>query len=246
MPKISIISLPIGNLRDISLRALDTLKEVKLIIAEEERNITTFLKKLSLPLPEIIIWNEHSSPEDLEGIFQTIQSKGSVAIVSDSGLPNLEDPGKTLIPYILDRIEWMDTSGKSHNHWKIEFLPGASSLDAGLALSGFSTRPFQFLGLLPRERKERIQQLKKYLSLGITTILLETPYRYKEVIRDIANVLGNNSQRRIFLGLNLTCNDEYIFRGSINNLLKILYSLPKALPVIVIEESKNNKPRKKS
>jgi 16S rRNA (cytidine1402-2'-O)-methyltransferase len=225
--RISILSLPIGNEEDLTQRGLRVLRNSELLIGEEPSFLSSFLKKLGIQRT-FHTFNEHSTEQDVSEILERISQSSTTCIVSDGGLPNLEDPGRTLVPAILDRAP--------SQGWKVEFLPGASSLDAGLALAGFPTRPFLFLGLLPRNPIERRRELSRYLSMGITLIILETPYRYKALVQDLVALLGKESPRRIFLGLNLTHpTEEFQFRGSGRDLLKILENLPKAPPILLVE-----------
>jgi 16S rRNA (cytidine1402-2'-O)-methyltransferase len=222
--EVYIISLPIGNDEDISHRAKVLLQSAEILIGEESKFLSSFLKRIGIPR-KFQLFNEHSTPEDLTELIHAMKSVETVAIVSDAGLPNLEDPGRKLIPALLDRSDF-----------HLNFVPGASCLDAGLALAGFSTRPFLFLGLIPRDSDERKRELTKYLNLGMTLVILETPYRYKKLLEDISQVLGKSNPRRVFLGLNLTHpTEEYQFRGKISDLLKNMDSLPKAPPIILIE-----------
>ncbi|MCC5813229.1 MAG: 16S rRNA methyltransferase [Leptospira sp.] len=222
--EVYIISLPIGNDEDISHRAKALLQSAEILIGEESKFLSSFLKRIGIPR-KFQLFNEHSTPEDLTELIHAMKSVETVAIVSDAGLPNLEDPGRKLIPALLDSRDF-----------HLNFVPGASCLDAGLALAGFSTRPFLFLGLVPRDSDERKRELNKYLNLGMTLVILETPYRYKKLLEDISQVLGKNNPRRVFLGLNLTHpTEEFQFRGKISDLLKNMDSLPKAPPIILIE-----------
>lgn len=224
LTQIYIVSLPIGNDEDITERAKEILRTADVLIGEESKFLSSFLKRIGIPR-KLQLFNEHSSPEDLNELLASLRTVKNVAIVSDAGLPNLEDPGRKLIPALLDRPEF-----------HLSYVAGPSCLDAGLALAGFPTRPFLFLGLLPRDSEERKKELHKYVQLGITLVILETPYRYKKLLEDIASVLGKSSPRRVFLGLNLTHpTEEFRFRGRITELLKKTEQLPKAPPIVLIE-----------
>jgi 16S rRNA (cytidine1402-2'-O)-methyltransferase len=222
---IFVLSLPIGDDADLTEKAKKTLKTVDLLIGEESRFLAPFLKRNGIPR-QFQIWNEHSRDEDFWELQKLIRSVDSIALVSDAGLPNLEDPGRSLIPKLRDSPEF---------RWV--YVGGPSSLDAGLALAGFPTRPFSFLGLLPRDPQERKSLLKKSLGWGHTLVILETPYRYKALIQDLVPLLSG-TKRRVFLGLNLTVpGEEFQFRGKVSDLLPLIDKLPKAPPVILIEAS---------
>ncbi|NCN10918.1 MAG: 16S rRNA methyltransferase [Leptospira sp.] len=221
--KVFIISLPIGNDGDISYRAKDLLEKADLLIGEESKFLSAFLKRIGIPR-QFVLYNEHSTEQDFHELLRTIRNSNTVAFVSDAGLPNLEDPGRSLIPKLYDA------------GLQMEFCPGASSLDAGLALCGFSTRPFTFVGLLPREPDIRKKELSKFLKLNHTLVILETPYRYKKIVEDLYQLLGKNSNRRIFLGLHLTHpTEQWMYRGAIDKLLPELEKLPKVPPIILVE-----------
>lgn len=223
-PLVEIVSLPIGNDGDISSRALVSLQDADILVGEESKFLSSFLKRNQIPR-KFHIFNEHSTEQDLRELIAEMLTAKRIAIVSDSGLPNLEDPGRKLIPAILD-------GGK----FRVVCIPGASSVTAGLALAGFSTRPFLFLGLLPRDREERKKEIQKFLPMNITLVILETPYRYKKLIQDLALVMGKKNKRRVFLGLHLTHpEEEFTFRGHIKDLLPLLEGLPKAPPILVVE-----------
>lgn len=223
LPVVSIVSLPIGNDGDLSPRAKSALESCEILIGEESKFLSAFLKRCGIGR-RFHLYNEHSTDGDRTELLELCRSAKSVALVSDAGLPNLEDPGRGLIPAFLDA------------GFRMEFLPGASSLDAGLALAGFSTRPFTFLGLLPRDSDERKRELQKALQWGHTLVILETPYRYKKLLEDLAQVLGKKSPRRVFLGLHLTHPTEEIqLRGKIQDILPQLPNLPKAPPIVLVE-----------
>jgi 16S rRNA (cytidine1402-2'-O)-methyltransferase len=223
---VHLVSLPIGNDRDLSFRAKEILESCDLLIGEESKFLSSFLKRIGIN-KKFILYNEHCTEQELNEIIQKIGNVENTVIVSDAGLPTLEDPGRSIVPRLY-------SSG-----FKLSFCPGASSLDAGLALCGFETRPFTFIGLLPRDPVLRIKELKKFIQLNHTIVILETPYRYKKILEDIFQILGNSSKRRIFLGLHLTHpTEEIIFRGSIPELKESLSNYPKAPPIIILESGK--------
>lgn len=219
MTTLYIISTPIGNTKDISLRALEVLKNSELILGEEFKTTSKFLKQHQIQV-EFDVINEHTNLEEVQNLFTKICSKKTVCLISDAGTPLFEDPGNLLIQKCIQE------------KLTIKAIPGANALITALVLSGFPISPFTFFGFLPREKEERKQKLKKQLQLKHTLIWYETPYRYKAVIQDLAELVSN--EKKIFLGLNLTMEDEIQFRGNLNEALKNLENLPKAEPVIIL------------
>ncbi len=222
-PKLAVVSVPIGNQLDISLRAIANLKECDFVIGEEFTETSKFLKINSIK-KEFELYNEHSTKEDLARLVAKIKTETLVCLISDSGTPTLEDPGQKFV------------SAAIRNGIEVDIIPGSSALLVALSLSGFSTSPFTFAGFLPRENETRLKSLKKFLSLNHTLVIYETPYRYKKVIVEISKIV--NPKKKIFLGLNLTCPDQFVFRGEIKSALAILDKLPKAPPVIILSEEK--------
>jgi 16S rRNA (cytidine1402-2'-O)-methyltransferase len=218
-PCLTLVCTPIGNFKDLSERGRQTIQSASLVIGEEFTNTSKLLKKLDTP-QDFELLNEHSTTEDIRRLVTKIKSNSLTCLFSDGGTPLLEDPGLELVrECIKEGIE-------------IKVAPGASAFLIALLLSGFSTSPFTFIGFLPRESGERIERMKRFLSLKHTLILYETPYRYKKAFREILPLL--KKETRVFLGLNLTGEDEVIFRGNCGDLLKKLEDLPKANPVLVL------------
>ena len=218
-PCLTLVCTPIGNFSDLSERARQTIQSASLVIGEEFTNTSKLLKKLNSP-KDFELLNEHSTPEDITNLVGKIKLNSLTCLFSDGGTPLLEDPGLELVrECIKENIE-------------IKVAPGASAFLIALLLSGFTTSPFTFIGFLPRESGERIEKMKKFLSLRHTLILYETPYRYKKAFREILPLL--KKETKVFLGLNLTAEEELIFRGNCGDLLKKLDDLPKANPVLVI------------
>lgn len=219
-PCLTLVCTPIGDFKDLTEKARQTVLSANLIIGEEFTNTSKFLKKLNSQQTFELL-NEHSTAEDIMGLLSKIKANPQSCLFSDGGSPLLEDPGLELVrECIKESVE-------------IKVAPGASAFLIALLLSGFSTSPFTFLGFLPRESGERIEKMKKFLHLKHTLILYETPYRYKKAFREILPLF--KKETKVFLGLNLTGEEEIQFRGSCGELLKKLEDFPKANPVLVIQ-----------
>lgn len=219
MTTLFIVSTPIGNPKDISIRALEVLRNSDLIIGEEWKTTSKFLKSQGIEA-DFEILNEHTTSEELEKLFQKLKSKSNVTFISDCGTPILEDPGNQLINKCL------------RDNIVVQAVPGANALITALVLSGFPVSPFTFFGFLPREKEERKLTLQKQIQLKHTLVWYETPYRYKAVVEDLGKIISKD--KKIFLGLNLTMENEIQFRGSLKDLLEKLDTLPKAEPVIIL------------
>ncbi|MCE9501446.1 MAG: 16S rRNA methyltransferase [Leptospira sp.] len=223
-PVLQIVSVPIGNREDITLRALNVLKNCDFVIGEEYKEASSLLKFYKIE-KKIELLNEHSKSGDILLLLDEIKKSSEVCLISDSGSPTLEDPGSRLIELALE------------SKIAVTVVPGASALTAALSLSGFNNSPFTFAGFLSREDRDRESELKKLLSLNHAIVIYETPYRYKKIIHLLAKLLLDKS-RRVFLGLSITGPDEFTYRGQISGLVKIVESLPKLPPVIIIEGKK--------
>ena len=216
--KLFLTSLPIGNFDDISMKSLNVVKEADLIIGEEFKPTIRFLKKVGLNNPKFELLNEHSTKEEILKLVEKIYHSKLVCLFSDCGLPSFEDPAKKIFPFL------------NKSKVTISVIPGATALTTALSICNFLTIPFSFFGFLNRDKNVRKKQIAQYLKLPHTLGFYETPYRYKSLILDFKNI----KKRKIFLGLNLTKEDEFIFEGNITKLIPLLDKLPKADPVILI------------
>lgn len=220
MSVLYIVSVPIGNRKDISFHAIEKLQEADLIIGEEFTETSKLLKLNGID-KDFFLLNEHSSTEDIQDLIEKISTARLSCLVSDSGTPLIEDPGVGLVNLAIRK------------NIPIKIIPGATAITSALALSGFKVTPFTFVGFLDREEAKRKEQIHKYFSLQHTLVFYETPYRYKKVILEMAKFAKRDY--RIFLGLNLTAENEIQFRGTLKDLAKEIDKFPKAPPVIVLE-----------
>lgn len=223
-----LVSNSIGNDLDLPPRTKDLLERADWILGEEFRTTSTLLKKLEIKKDFDLI-NEHSSKKEMEEIGFKLTSYKLTCLISDSGSPGLEDPGKWLVP-----LAW-------EMGVEVRSAPGPTALMAALTSSGFSTSPFSFLGFLPKEEKDREFELKKYLQLGSTLAFYETPYRTKHVLESLAKLCPGD--RRIYLGLGISTPQETYFRGSAREISQNSGRIPKLPPVFIIEEKKEHRRR---
>jgi len=199
VPALYIIATPIGNLEDISLRALRLLGEVKLIAAEDTRITRRLLNAYNIKTP-LTSYHEHSKRAKLDYLLSYLE-KEDLALVSEAGMPGLSDPGYELIIAAIGR-------GIS-----VVPIPGASAVITALVVSGLPTDQFLYLGFLPRRRGQRQRLLTSLVDEPRTIVAFETPHRLKEAFSDIEEILGD---RRISVCRELTKVHEEIFRGRVS------------------------------
>jgi 16S rRNA (cytidine1402-2'-O)-methyltransferase len=193
-----LVATPIGNLEDITQRALRILEQVHLIAAEDTRQTHKLLQAYHIQT-RAISYHEHNKLSRLSEVLAAL-AQGDVALVSDAGTPGLNDPGYELVRAALQA------------GYPVSPVPGASAPVAALVSSGLPTDAFLYLGYLPRKSSERRQLLERVRSLAYTLIFLETPHRLLEALQDLQAVLGNRS---IAVARELTKLHEEIFRGSL-------------------------------
>jgi 16S rRNA (cytidine1402-2'-O)-methyltransferase len=222
MGALYIVSTPIGNLEDITLRALSVLKEVDFIAAEDTRHSLKLLSHYGISKPLISYWREREKIKSVE-ILEKLHSGRSVALISDAGTPGISDPGAVLIGKAIEE--------------KIQVIsiPGPSALIAALSLSGLPTNEFTFLGFLP-SKKIRRQKVLKNLSLEPRTLIFyEAPHRVLETLEDMEKIF---TERKAALAKEITKIHEAVLRGSISEILGKLEKTTIAGEYIIVLEGK--------
>ena len=204
--KLFIVGTPIGNLEDITLRAVRILREVDLVAAEDTRRTGVLLAHFDIHKP-LVSCHEFNEARRSAELLQKLCDGARIALVSDAGMPTLSDPGLRLIRAALE-------SGIA-----VEIVPGPSAITAALAGSGLPCEPFLFYGFLPHKSTQRRKVLATLAPLPWTLVFFESPYRVVKSLTDIRDVLGN---RRIVLARELTKKFEEFARGDLNGLLKML------------------------
>lgn len=202
--KLYIVATPIGNPKDITLRALDILKKVDAVICEEYRQGSRLLNKLEIE-KELIPLNEHNEEEEAQNIMVRLAKGEIMAIISDAGTPVFADPGQ----HLLELLYQMKIP--------VSPIPGPASLMAALSLCDFSIDRFVFAGFPPRKSQHREGFLAKYKNETVPVILMDTPYRMTKLLEEVASIFGKNQD--ILLACDLTQRKEAIFRGSVSEIL---------------------------
>jgi 16S rRNA (cytidine1402-2'-O)-methyltransferase len=217
-----IVPTPIGNYEDITLRALNVLKEVDFIVCEQEKEYKKLLGILGINEKKFILCNEHYEDESIELVFPLLEKGEKGALISDCGTPLFEDPGFNLIRSIRNK------------GYKITALPGANSIITALSLSPFKIKDFYYAGRLSPNSEEKKREIIELLKRKETIILLDTPYRLLNIISLLKNT---NINRRIFVSYNLTMEDEELLWGNPDFVEKSIFSknIKKGEFVIIVE-----------
>ncbi|QAA35021.1 16S rRNA (cytidine(1402)-2'-O)-methyltransferase [Clostridium manihotivorum] len=220
MAKLYLVPTPIGNLKDITLRAIETLKSVDVIAAEDTRQTLKLLNhyEIKKPLISYHMHNEYGKSEDIIGI---INSGKSVALVSDAGTPGISDPGEIIVKRCIEE------------NVEFEVLPGATATTTALVYSGFDTTKFIFRGFLPRENKDRLKVVEDLKDRSETIIFYEAPHRLLNTLDFLKECFGD---RRISICRELTKLHEEVVRVNISEALVYFTSKqPKGEFVLVLE-----------
>ncbi|MCR4393136.1 MAG: 16S rRNA (cytidine(1402)-2'-O)-methyltransferase [Dehalococcoidales bacterium] len=216
MPALYVVATPIGNLEDITLRAIRILKQVKLIAAEDTRETRKLLAAYNIQTP-VTSYHEHNKLTKLEYILNQLQS-GDVALVSDAGTPGISDPGYELIVAV------------SQRNIPVIPVPGPSVLITSLIVSGLPTDSFTYLGFLPHKTSGRRRILETICQEPRTLVFFESPHRLQDTLRDMLDILGD---RKIAVCRELTKLHEEIFRGTISEAIQH-FILPRGEFTIVV------------
>lgn len=216
MPTLYIVATPIGNLEDVTLRALKVLRRVELIAAEDTRRTKHLLSKYGIKTP-LTSYHEHNKQAKLPRLLKHLEQK-DLALVSEAGMPGISDPGYELVAAAIEK------------GFKAVPIPGPSAITAALAASGLPTRQFVYLGFLPRKKGERRKLLQQLSEEQRTLVAFESPYRLRASLKDLRDVLG---ERRLAIGRELTKLHEEIFYGTPSEALEH-FSQPRGEFTLVI------------
>jgi len=201
-----IVSTPLGNYRDITLRAIDILDEVDAVICEEYCTGSTLIKKLGLAEKDLIQLNEHNEKESSLLIAEELIHGKRYALISDCGTPAFADPGTELIRRCLG------------NGVPVIPVPGPSSLMVAISLSPLPLGEFYFAGFLPRKKEIRLRKLSDLNKIRIPVILMDAPYRLSRLLSEVIDIFGK--ARKITLAFDLTLPGEKLLHGSVEHIFQ--------------------------
>ncbi|NPA12941.1 MAG: 16S rRNA (cytidine(1402)-2'-O)-methyltransferase [Aquificae bacterium] len=211
MSYLYVVATPIGNLDDITYRAVKVLKDVDCIACEDTRTTKKLLSHLGIQGKKLLSYHQFNEEKETEHILSLLKGGKSVALVSDAGTPTLSDPGYRLIKRAVEE------------GIPLVPIPGAFAGAVALSVSGLPTDKFLFLGFLPNKDKQRKEILKEYLPLGITTVIYESPKRVLKTLSAIDEIAPNSD---VVVAKELTKIHESFFRGKPVDVIKQLSEDP--------------------
>ena len=219
-----IVATPIGNLEDITLRAIRILKEVDIIAAEDTRHTLKLLNHLGLSKP-LISYHRHNEEIKTEELINKLLDGKNIALVSDAGTPVISDPGGEIVKAAIE------------NNIKVTPVPGACAAITALIASGIDAKEFTFIGFLPQNKKNRKEKLEQIKNSGVTIILYEAPHKLLQTLKDLKPTVEN---RNIVLARELTKIHEEYITGTIEEIEQIV-QIPKGEYVIIIDKTEQTK-----
>ncbi|MEP7014222.1 MAG: 16S rRNA (cytidine(1402)-2'-O)-methyltransferase [Verrucomicrobiota bacterium] len=213
-----IVATPIGNLGDITLRALDVLRDVDLVAAEDTRHSGMLLKHFGIKKP-LISYHEHNEAMRTAQLIERLAASENIALITDAGMPGLSDPGGRLIRECIMR------------DLPLTIIPGPSSILTALSGSGFSMEKFCFCGFLPIKSGQRERELRAALERGETTIFLESPYRLTKTLTACVDIMPD---RQLCVARELTKKFEEFRRGAASELVAHYQARPPKGEIVLV------------
>ena len=213
-----LVATPIGNLEDITIRALNVLKSVDIIAAEDTRHTLGLLNHFEISKPLISYYKQTEKARSEVLISKLLEGK-NIAVVSDAGTPGISDPGEEIVRQAIE------------NNIKIEPIPGACAFINAIIASGMSTREFEFIGFLSTNKKERVEKLEQIKYDTKTLVFYEAPHKLKNTLETMLEVFGD---RKVVVARELTKIHEEFIRGNLSTVLEQLVDI-KGEFVIIIE-----------
>lgn len=213
-----IVATPIGNLEDITLRAIKVLKEVDIIAAEDTRHTLKLLNHLEISKP-LISYHRHNEDIKTDVLIKELKEGKNIALVSDAGTPGICDPGEEVIKKCIEE------------EISVLPIPGACAMINALICSGLNTKEFEFIGFLPLNKKNRKEKLEEIKNASKTIILYEAPHKLETTLKDLKEIIGN---RKVVLARELTKIHEEYIRENIDILIERAKDL-KGEIVLIIE-----------
>ncbi len=220
-----LVATPIGNLGDMTQRAIETLNNANVICCEDTRHSGKLLSHFGITGKKLIVINEHTEYDAREEIVSLVASGSTVALITDAGTPGISDPGERLVVAVIDA------------GYSVTAVPGASALAMALIISGLPTSRFVFEGFLPRSGAERTERLAMTTTESRTIVLYEAPHRLAKTLSDLTIACG--AMRRVALARELTKLHEQIWRGTLQDAnMLVAATEPRGEYVIILEPAK--------
>ncbi len=220
-----LVATPIGNLGDISQRAIEALKAADIICCEDTRHSGKLLAHFGVTGKKLVVINEHTEYDAREEIVSLVTSGSNVALITDAGTPGISDPGERLVVAVIN------AGGV------VTAVPGASALTMALVISGLPTSRFVFEGFLPRSGAERTERLAMATTESRTTVFYEAPHRLVKTLSDLTTACG--AMRGVVLARELTKLHEEIWRGTLQDAnMLVAKTEPRGEYVIILEPAK--------
>ena len=204
MGTLYIVSTPIGNLRDITLRALEILGSVEIIACEDTRVSGKLLKAHGIKAPKLVSYNDHNAMRQIPSLIQSLKDASNIALISDAGTPLISDPGYKLVKSAIDR------------GINIVPIPGPSAPLSALVASGLPPYPYMFVGFLSKKKNKLKGELTKFSEPKITYIAYEAGNRIEETLKLMTEIMGKHTQ--VCIGRELTKLHEEFIRGAIKDI----------------------------
>lgn len=216
-PSLYLIPTPVGNMEDITLRSINTLKMVDLLLCEDTRVTAELLHKLDIK-KKLIHSDDHNEDSLKEMVLSKLQEGLNIGLVTDRGTPIISDPGYKIVEYV------------SKNGFNVISLPGPTAFVPALTMSGINPAPFIFYGFLNSKESKRVKELESLKKLPYTIILYEAPHRITDMLKSLLQVFGN---RKICLCREISKKYEEAIRGTIEEVLEINDTLKGEMVVVV-------------
>lgn len=217
--RLFVVSTPIGNMGDFTFRAVETLRAVTLVLAEDTRHSRPLLDRYEIATP-LASYHEHNEARMVPRVLEALRAGSDVALVSDAGTPLVSDPGGRLVRAVVEA------------GFQVVPIPGASALLAALVGSGLGAERFTFFGFLPRKGRERTEALRELASLGHTAILYEAPGRVADTLADLAG--AEQGSRAVVVARELTKTFEEFRRGTLEELAAYYRESPPRGEVVIV------------
>lgn len=217
--KLVLCATPIGNLEDMSPRAIRTVSEADVLACEDTRRTRKLLTHFGIDPPRLVVYNEGNEQRQAEGLVEMVAAGRRVVLVSDAGMPGLSDPGYRLVTACIDR------------GLTVEVIPGPNAAVSALSIAGIAPGRFVFEGFLPRRSSERKRHLEEMVKEPRTLVFYESPHRIADTLADMAEVLGD---RRVAIARELTKMYEEVLRGTLSEMATRIAEEPLRGEMVVV------------